>query len=824
MPHVPSRASTVIIGGGIIGLSVAYHLARAGQKEVILLERRQLTCGTTWHAAGLVTQLRATENMARMAQYTATLFEQLTRETGQETGFQQCGSVTLATTPHRLEELKRGASMGRSFGLEVDIIGRDRVAELFPGINVDDVVGAAWIPSDGKTNPVDTARAYAAGARLHGATIIENAEVTKILVKDGRAVGVETHETQVDCANVVLCGGMWSRELARSVGVTVPLHAAEHFYVVTESMPGLPKEAPVLRDMDGCFYAKEDAGRLLVGAFERDGKPWGSDGIPRDFCFDQLPDDMEHFAPYLEKAIHRLPQLGSVGLQTFFNGPESFTPDGRFLLGEAPNVANFFVASGFNSCGIESSGGAGKILADWIVAGRAPGDYWEVDIRRAQPFQRSVPYLRDRTRETVGLLYDVHWPGRFPESSRGARQSPLHDRFARAGASFGEAAGWERPMWFARNAALSGPPYAFNRPGWFDASAMEHRAARSAAALFDVTSFAHILMVGADAERVLNRLCVADVRVPPGQVVYTQCLNELGGIETDVTVTRLSGDQYMIVTPGVQRMRDIAWFRRKIEPGERAAVVDQSSAFCTMAVMGPQSRDVLSGVVQCDLDDAAFPFATAREIEIGYGLGWALRMTYVGELGWELHVPSDHAPAIFDLLVEHGSNKGLTFAGYHALESLRLECGYRDWGVDISEEENPIEAGLGFTIAWDKEGGFLGKEALAPQRGRLPAKRILPIAIDSDAPLFHGTEPVWRDGVLVGYAKCGAFGHTIGRPVGLAQIRHPEGVSAQWLRSGTWELEIACARYPAELSLRPFFDPQRLRVKGAYGDLSKSAA
>lgn len=816
MTDLPSHASTVIIGGGIIGLSVAYHLARAGRPGVILLERRQLTCGTTWHAAGLVTQLRATENMAKMAQYTASLLEQLAQETGQPTGFQQCGSITVAVTPERLEELKRGASMGRSFGLEVEIVGPGRVEELYPGVNVDDVLGAAWIATDGKTNPVDTARAYTLGARLRGATVIEGAEVTRIVRKGGRAVGVEVQGTVINCENVVICGGMWSRQLADDAGTTVPLHAAEHFYVVTEAIPGLPKTAPVVRDMDGCFYTKEDAGRLLVGAFERTGKPWGMDGIPTDFCFDQLPDDMEHFAPILENAIHRLPQLANVGLQTFFNGPESFTPDGRFLLGESPDVDGLFVASGFNSCGIESSGGAGKVLADWIIGGRAPGDYWEVDVRRAQPFQRNANYLLERTRETMGLLYDIHWPGRVAETARGVRRSPLHDRLAAAGAYFGEAAGWERPMWYSSNAPLNGPHYAFNRPGWLEASAKEHIAARTTAALFDVTSFAHLLVLGSDSEKMLNRVCAADVNVPPGKVVYTQCLNEAGGIETDITVTRLFDEQYLIVTPGVQRMRDLAWLRRNIASDERAFVVDQSSAFCTMAIMGPNSRKLLSKVLRCSLEDADFPFATARETQIAFGLGWVMRMTYVGELGWELHVPAEQAAQMFDRIMEAGRPLGLTCAGYHALDSLRLECGYRDWGVDISEEENPLEVGLAFTVAWDKPGGFIGKEALLKQRGKTPAKRLVSVSVGSDAPMFHGTEPLWRNDELVGYAKCGAFGHSVGYPIGLAQLRHSDGVTADWLKNGRWEMEIACARYPAQVSLRPFFDPQRHRVRGVY--------
>ncbi len=811
---VPAQAEYVIVGGGIIGLSVAYHLTKLGIRDVVLFERDQLTCGTTWHAAGLVTQLRASENMAKLAQYTAGLFRELEKETGQQTGFRQCGSITVATTAARLEELRRGASMGRSFGLEVEMIDAAEARRRAPLLDVGDVLGAAWIPSDGTTNPVDTARAFATGARMGGARILERTPVTRVIVDEGQITGVEAGGVTVRCEKLVLCGGMWTRQLAADLDWTVPLHAAEHFYVVTESVAGLAPHTPTVRDLDGCFYAKEDAGKMLVGFFEPMGKPWGMDGIPEKFSFDSLPDDLEHIEPFLANAVRRMPALADVGYQLVFNGPESFTPDNRFLLGPAPHTRGLFVASGFNSCGIESSGGAGKVVAEWMSTGLPAGDYWEMDVRRAMPFQRNRRYLRDRTGEAVGLLYALHRPHKSPETARGVRRSPLHDRLLSAGAKFGEAAGWERAQWFG---TADGQPFAratFGREEWFDCSGVEHRATREGVTLFDQTSFAHLLVQGTDALPLLQRVSTNDLDVPVGRVVYTPWLNERGGMESDVTIARLAESEFLVVTAGVQKVRDFAWLRRHAAGSGNACISDVSSGYTTLSIMGPRSRELLSRVSPADLSDTAFPFGSVREIEIGYALGLAFRMTFVGELGWELHLPTEQTLGVYEALVAAGRDVGLQHAGYVALNTLRLEAGYRDWGADISDEDSPLDAGLGFTIAWNKDAEFIGRRALESRRDRPMTRRLVQIACCDPAPLPFGAEPVWRDGALVGYLRSGGYGHTLGRGVGMGYLNCVDGVDVDWLESGRFELELAGQRYPALASLRAFYDPTRTRVRG----------
>lgn len=811
---LPTHAEFVIIGGGIIGLSIAYHLTRLGHRDVLLLERDQLTCGTTWHAAGLVTQLRANENMAKLAQYTAGLFRELEELTGQHTGFRQCGSITVAATPARLEELRRGASMGRSFGLDVEIIDAAEAKRRVPLLDVADVLGAAWIGSDGKTNPVDTARAFATGARQRGARILERTPVTRIVVENGRMAGVETAEGIVRTERVVICAGMWSRTLAADVNWTVPLHAAEHFYVVTEAMGGLSPDTPTVRDLDACFYAKEDAGKLLVGFFEPKGKPWGMTGIPREFSFDSLPDDFDHIEPHLANAMRRMPALEHVGLQLSFNGPESFTPDNRFLLGPAPDIAGLYVASGFNSCGIESSGGAGKVMAEWMSTGMPASDYWEMDVRRAMPFQRNRRYLRDRTGEAVGLLYAQHWPHKSPETARNVRVSPLHDRLAAAGAKFGEAAGWERAQWYGTPDGSAYAHATFARDDWFKSSGAEHDATRSGVTLFDQTSFAHLLVQGREALSFLQHLSTNDIDVPVGRIVYTPWLNERGGMESDVTIARTGDEDFLVVTAAVQRIRDLAWLRVHAKGAGHVFVTDVSSGYTCLSVMGPHSRELLTRVSPADFSEAAFPFATAREIEIGYGMALAFRMTFVGELGWELHIPTDQALGIYDALIAAGRDLDLRHAGYVALNTLRLEAGYRDWGADVSDEDSPLEAGLGFTIAWNKNEDFVGRAVLETQRGRPPRRRLVQLAAPCAAPLMFGTEPVWRNGSIVGYLRSAGFGHTLGCGVGMGYLHSDSEVNSEWLSEGTFEIEIAGERYAAIASLRAFYDSGRTRVKG----------
>ncbi len=815
MAELPREAKVVIVGGGIVGCSLAYHLAKRGCGDVVLLERRQLTCGTTWHAAGLVGQLRATQNLTRLAQYTAGLYRSLGEETGQETGFKQRGSLALATTEERFEELKRGASMAHCFGLEVEVLTPAEAKKLWPLMDVGDLAGAVFLPKDGQTNPVDTAQALAKGAKTGGVRILENSPVTAILHRNGRATGVRTPQGEIAAETVVISAGMWSRELAASVGVTLPLHAAEHFYIVTEPIPGLPSTLPVLRDPDSRAYFKEDAGKLLIGWFEAVAKPWGMDGIPESFCFDQLPADLEHIEPLIEQAVRRVPALAKTGIQLFFNGPESFTPDDRYLLGEAPELKNLFVAAGFNSIGIQSAGGAGKVLADWILDGHPPMDLWDVDVRRAMPFQRNRRYLRDRTVETLGLLYDMHWPFRQVESARGVRKSALHDRLAARGACFGELAGWERANWFAPAGVEPEYRYSYGRQNWFEHSAAEHRAVREAVGLFDQSSFAKYVVQGADAERVLNRICANEVAVPPGRVVYTQWLNERGGIEADLTVTREAEDRYFIVTSAASQTRDFAWLKRHIPDDARAAAVDVTSAYAVLSLMGPRSRELLQSLTPDDLSNAAFPFGTSREIDLGYARVRATRITYVGELGWELYIPTEFALGAYDAIIAAGEPYGLRQAGYHALNSLRIEKAYRHWGHDITEEDTPLEAGLGFAVSWRKPGGFIGRDALLRQKetGGLK-RRLVTFALEDPAPMLYHSEPIWRDGKLAGRLTSAMFGHTVGRAVGLGYVEAGgEGATDAYIAQAKFEIEIAGDRIPAKAALGALYDPKSERVK-----------
>ena len=814
MTDLPANAHVVIVGGGIVGCSVAYHLALRGCTDVVLLERRQLTCGTTWHAAGLVGQLRATHNLTRLAQYTTNLFSTLEAETEQATGFQQRGSVSVAPNQERFEELKRGASMARVFGLEVDIITPEQIGEMFPMARVDDLVGGVHLPNDGITNPIDTTQALAKGARARGVRIIENVKVDRIVVEHGRAVGVATSEGDIRADVVVNCAGMWGRELGDAVGAVTPLHAAEHFYIVTEHIEDLSPSMPVLRDPDGCGYFKEDAGKLLVGWFEPVSKPWGMKGIPESFCFDSLPEDFEHIEPLVAAATHRMPLLAHTGIRLFFNGPESFTPDDRYLLGESPEVRGLFTAAGFNSIGIQSSGGAGKVLADWIIDGRPPMDLWDVDIRRCMPFQRNRRYLHDRTVESLGLLYAMHWPFRQPETARGVRRSVLHDRLADRGACFGEVAGWERTNWFAPAGVKPEYEYTYGRQNWFPYSATEHEAVRTNVGLFDQSSFGKYVLEGPDAEAVLNQVCANDVAVPVGKIVYTQWLNELGGIEADLTVTREAPDRYLIVTAAATQVRDLAWLKDHIPASARAYATDITSGQAVLSLMGPNSRALLSSLTPTDLSNETFPFGTSQIIDLGYARVRASRVTYVGELGWELYIATEYAAGVFDALTEAGTSFGLVHAGYHALNSLRMEKGYRHWGHDISPDETPIEAGLVFAVNWSKPDGFIGREALLRQKDNGVHQRLAQFALGNPDRLLYHNEPIWRDGQLVGRVTSGMFGHTLGASLGMGYVTNPNGLADRaFVLAGQYEIEVAGERVPASISLDPFYDPKSLRVR-----------
>ncbi|MBL8699110.1 MAG: FAD-dependent oxidoreductase [Alphaproteobacteria bacterium] len=822
MTDLPSAARVVIIGGGVIGCSVAYHLAKLGWRDVLLLERKQLTCGTTWHAAGLIGQLRATQNMTRLAKYSQELYGALEAETGLATGFKRVGSISVALTTERYEELLRGASMARSFGVDIETISLEEARRRHPLLNIDGAVGAVYLPKDGQGDPSNIALSLAKGARQMGATILEGVKVTGIIRADGRVTGVVTERGPVAAEYVVNCAGMWGREVGRMAGVPLPLQACEHFYIVTEPSPDIPRNLPVLRVPDECAYYKEDAGKIMVGAFEPGAKPWALDGIPEDFCFDQLPEDVDHFAPILDKATKRLPVLERLGIHTFFNGPESFTPDVRYLLGEAPSLRNFYVACGFNSVGIQSAGGAGKALAEWIVGGEAPFDLWDVDVRRTFPYQSTRSFIQTRVSESLGLLYADHFPYRQFETARNVRHLPLHELHAARGACFGETAGWERPHWFvpAEDRARGVKPeysYSWKRQRWFPYVAAEHKAVREHVGLFDMSAFGKFRVEGRDAEAVLQRICANDVAVAPGRIVYTQWLNAKGGIEADLTVTRLSDRAFLVVTSAATSARDFAWLQRNIPEDAHCIATDVTSGEACIAVMGPRSRDVLRAVTPADLSNAAFPFATAQTIELGMAHVRAHRVTYVGELGWEIYVSSEFARHVFATIEAAGAAHGLRLCGMQAMDSLRLEKAYRHFGHDIGDEDHVLEAGLGFAVKADKPAGrfgdFIGRAAVLAKRQAGLTRRLVQFQLRDPAPLVYHTEPILKDGAVVGYLTSGGYGHHLGAAIGLGYVPCRADESADALLAARYEIEVAGERVAAIASLKPLYDPTSARVK-----------
>ena len=811
---LPSHARAVIIGGGVAGCSVAYHLAKLGWTDVVLLEREQLTSGTTWHAAGLLTTLRDTETQTRLAAYTQQLYRRLEEETGQATGLIECGSIQLALTPAKAEEMRRGYRAAQSWGIECEEISAAEVQRLWPLAYVGDVQAAFHFPRDGRINPTDVTRALARGARQAGVAIFEKCPVSAIEHKDGRVSAVESARGRIATDTVVNCAGMWARQIGRMAGVDVPLQAAEHYYLISEPVAGVHPRLPILRDPGRSTYIREEAGKLMVGIFEDLARAWNTAGIPEDFAFGEIPPDWDRMQPHLERACGRVPILAQTGVKLLFCGPESFTADHNYLMGEAPNLKGFFVAAGFNSLGILSGGGVGYVMAHWIARGSAPMDVWSVNIRRTHPWQNNARYLADRVAETLGIGYQDHWPFRQWSTARDVKRSVLHDRVAAAGACFGESAGWERPNWYAQPGQKAAYEYGWGRQNWFDNNAREHRAVREAVGLFEQSSFAKILVQGRDAERALNRIATADCRVPPRKVLYTQFLNDRGGIEADVTVTRLASDRFMVVTAAFTATHVIAWLREHIAEDSRCVVTDVSDAWCMLNLQGPRSRELLSGIASGDWSNDAFPFGTAREVQIGYQQALALRVTYVGELGWELYVPVPFATAVYDAIVAAGEPLGLRHCGYHALNSLRIEKAYRDWSHDIGPDDTPLDAGLGFTCAWTKPEGFIGRDALLAARSQPRRRRLVQFLLsDSTAMLYHN-EPILLEGRRAGLITSGMFAHTLGAAAGLGYVNDERGVSEELIASGRFEILIGNRTVAARASLRPLYDPGGTRPRG----------
>jgi 4-methylaminobutanoate oxidase (formaldehyde-forming) len=814
MSKVPSQARVVIVGGGVIGCSVAYHLTKLGWKDVVLLERKQLTSGTTWHAAGLIAQLRATANMTKLAKYSQELYGNLEAETGVATGFKRCGSITVALTEERKEEIFRQASMARAFGVDVEEISPVEVKAKYEHLNIDDVTAGVWLPLDGQGDPANIALALAKGARNGGAKVIERTKVTG-MTKDGRKVtGVDWTDENGESGHikadmVVNCGGMWGHEVGRMAGVNVPLHACEHFYIVTEAIEGLT-QMPVLRVPDECAYYKEDAGKYLLGAFEPNAKPWAMNGIPDNFEFDQLPEDFDHFEPILEAACERLPMLAEAGIHTFFNGPESFTPDDAYHLGLAPEMDNFWVAAGFNSIGIQSAGGAGMALAQWMDEGQKPFDLGDVDISRMQPVQGNKTYLFERSKETLGLLYADHFPYRQKATARGVRRTPFHHHLLERGGVMGEIAGWERANWFARENQEAEYQYSWSRQNFFDNVREEHMAVRQNVGMYDMSSFGKIRVEGRDAEAFMNYIGGGDYSVPLGKIVYTQFLNDRAGIEADVTVTRMAENAYLVVTPAATRLADQVWMERH-SGNYDVVITDVTAGEGVLAVMGPRSRELLQAVSPNDFSNDVNPFGTAQEIEIGMGLARVHRVTYVGELGWESYVSSDQCGHVFETLAEAGFDFGMRLCGMHMMDTCRIEKGFRHFGHDITCEDHVLEAGLGFAVKTAKE-NFIGRDAVLKKKETGLSQRLVQFKLKDAEPLLYHNEAVVRDGEVVGYLSSGGYGHHEGAAMGMGYIPC-EGEALADVLASKYEIEVAGVRVEAEAQTKPFYDPKGERAK-----------
>ncbi len=815
IPALPDRARVVVIGGGVIGCSVAYHLAHRGWKDVLLIERDRLTSGTTWHAAGLMVTFGSTsETSTELRKYTRDLYQRLEAETGQSTGFIPCGFIEAAADADRLEEFRRVAAFNRLCGVDVHEISPAEVKRLFPLARVDDILAGFYVENDGRANPVDATMALAKGARMAGARIVEGVRVTGITTARGRVTGVTTSAGDVAAEYVVNCAGMWARQLAEQAGVTIPNQAAEHYYLITEKVPELPAKLPVLEDPASYAYYREETGGLLIGLFEPECAPWKVEGIPEDFSFGEIEPDWERMGPYLEKAMARVPVSLELGIAKLFCGPESFTPDLRPIVGEAPELKHYFVAAGLNSIGILTGGGIGRVIADWIIDGDPGVDVTGMNIDRLHPYQANPAYRRERTIESLGLVYRCHYPTMTPQTARGAKKPAIYDRLSAAGAYFRDVSGWEGADWYA-------PPgheakvenLSWGRQNWFPWWAEEHRAAREAVILMDMSFMSKFRVEGRDAGRVLNHISANDVDGPAGMITYTPWLNERGKLEADLTVTKLDEERFFVVVTDTMHRHAETWMRRHIPDDAHAFVTDVTSGYCQINVQGPRSRALLQSLTGADLSNEAFPFRAAREIEIGYARVLCLRITYVGELGYELYIPSEHALDVYDRLVAAGKAFGLRHAGLKALASLRLEKGYRDYGHDIDNPDNAFEAGLGFAVNLKKE-DFIGREAALAQKTAGPLKRrLVQVLIKDPEPMLFHAEVVHRNGKAVGYVRAGSYGHTLGGAVGLAMIEAGEPIDAAYLSEGRWTVDIAGNQYLAEVSLRTLYDPEMKRIR-----------
>jgi glycine cleavage system aminomethyltransferase T/glycine/D-amino acid oxidase-like deaminating enzyme len=812
---LPERAQVVIIGGGVTGCSIAYHLAHLGWTDVVVLERHALTAGTTWHAAGLITSAGMTDETSLfLSRYSRDLYERLELETGLSTGFRAVGHLNIARTPQRLEALKRSSAWTRGFGVPEHEISTTELADMWPLFDVTGVRGAFYVPDEGRADPVGVATSLARGASNLGVAILEGISVTGVETKNGRVTAVDTDQGRIETEIVVNAAGMWARELGALNGVNIPLQAAEHYYLITDTVPGMSANLPVIEDQDRYAYFRPEGDGMLVGLFEPKGAAWSLNGVPKSFSFGTIAPDWERMEPYLETALSCIPSVAELGVRTLFCGPESFTPDLHPLLGPAPEIDGYFVAAGLNSLGILQGGGVGTVMAHWIVDGFPPVDITGYAIDRAARHESSRRFRAERTVEQLGASFgDSVWPTWKPSTARGIRRTPLHDRMIAAGAHFATAAGWEFAEWFDPDGTLPAPRQTFERQEFFGAIKSEHQAVREGVGIMDMSMMAKIRVQGSAATAVLNRVSTANIDREIGRVVYTQWLNSAGGIVADVTVTRLADDDYLVVAGEIIQRRIEQLIRSETRTHESVVTFDATSATALLTVQGPKSRALISRLTDADLSNEVFPYLSARNIHVGYAPVLAARVTYLGELGWELHVPNEYAVGLYDDLMATGADLGVRPVGLGAMSSLRLEKGYRDMGVDIDSTDNPIEAGLSFTVAWDKPGGFVGREALLAAKAKgAPTDRLVSVVVPDPTVDLFGNEPVTVDGQWVGYVRAAAFGHTLGGPVGLAIISHAGGVTADWLGKTDFRIRTPYADVPATLQVDAPYDPQRIRI------------
>jgi len=798
--NFPKNTKVVVIGGGVAGTSCAYHLAKFGWKDVVLLERDQLTSGTTWHAAGLVGQLGATSTITKLRKYSLDLYKELEKTTGLSTGLKQNGAITVASTKDRMQELLRQATTAQLSDVEVQVLNKKQTKDLYPVIHNDDLIGSVYMPKDGQADPIGVTNVLAKAAKIEGAQIFEKTPVKKILIKNNRVVGVNTNQGKIECEYVVLASGMWSRQIGEDINVSVPLYPNEHFYIITEPMKDLPKDLPVLRDYNACLYLKEDAGKMLVGIFEPNAKPAFKDTgkVPEDFSFGEFPDDFDHFEPYLEKSFHRLPMLKKTGVRKFFSGPESFTPDTQYLLGETPEIKNLFACCGFNSIGIASSGGAGRVTAEWMINGHINEDLFSLDIKRFQKFHSSKKFIMERVTETLGDLYGMHWPYKQHQTSRNQILLPYHEELKNAGACFGVMGGFERPMWYSLKGKEPKYDYSFNYQNWYPSAEFETKNARKNVGLFDFSSFSKFDLKGEKTHQELQKICTANIKDEIGKTTYTHMLNEDGGIEADLTVTCIKKNHFRIVSSAANREHDKFHILKYLT--SEVSFIDVTEEICCLGLFGPKSKEMILKISKDDFSSENFPFGSGKYIKIKEIVIWAQRISYVGELGYELYVKSSEAKKLYNILIEEGKKFELSHCGMHAMDIMRMESGFVHWGHDISPEENQYEAGLKFTISYKKNVNFIGKEALIKIKDKKPKKQLMMFVLENSKPgeplLLH-EEPIYLEDKIIGQTTSGNYSFFYNKNLSFGYVNSEN--SYESLKNNKIFIEIEKKKYPVSL-------------------------